>query len=490
MKNNSLISKFAIYVFIGVMFSRVLGYLYRVVIARYSVESYGLYNLGLFLVQLVVPIALLGLSLGIPYYVGHYQGKSDKKSENRAVTTSIWVVSAISLILFLLFYFGDNLIAGFFGKPGLAIFVKYFAFLIPITALVSLFSSVLKANNKVFHMVLFVSIVQSILEVILIYFLIKGGLAEKALILSVLIPAFITLLGVSYFTLKQFSFDTSKFDNELILYSLPLFPIAFVFSFMTLMDSLMLGYFSSVSDVAFYNAALPTAQIILVFSSALLTVFLPLISKKNALGKKVGEEYYFVLRGIFFCTLPFLIISLLFNERIITMLFGNAYLSGATAFSILTLAYFVYGISQPANNVLMMLKHQKKLLVITLSLFIVNFVLNLFLIPYSINKYGGGTIGASLATFVSFFLLAIALFFLTYKYADIKPLGRGLGKIIFASFISLAVVYTLRKLIGIIEIKVFFVYLIIYVVIYIFILYEVKFFEKKEVDLLKRMFRR
>ena len=133
---------------------------------------------------------------------------------------------------------------------------------------------------------------------------------------------------------------------------------------------------------------------------------------------------------------------------------------------------------------------EEKLLYVTLFVFVLNIVLNIILIPLSIQNFNNGTIGASMATAISFLILGIITMRMASKYNNLNIFDDSSYKIIFSAFISLGIVYTFRKIIGSTDKIMFFVYLIIYVAIYLFILYKVKFFEKKDMNLIRGMFKK
>lgn len=487
MGSANLIYKSALIVFLGIMFSRILGYFSRVIIAREGLEIYGIYNLALFMVQFAVPLILLGLGTGLMRYLGHYEGKKETKKKDIAITSSISVVLILSLVFFFFFFFFSQNIEDIFGKPGLAVFLRYFAFALPFLSLVSLLSSVLKSYNRIVSLVLITSIIQSILELTCLYVLFSLGYQSTALIISVLLPNIASLILLVYYAKKDFSFNFKYFDKELFYYSLPLIPIALVLPYLSLIDTIILGYLSSASDVAIYNAGLPTSQIVLIFSTAILTIFLPLISKRNSEGKSIIKEYLFVFRGIFFATAPFLIISILFSERILVSLFGELYSSASIPFIILTLTYSLYGLSLPAHNILILRKKQKMLLYLTLGVLFINVVLNFLLIPYSIEHFGNGSYGAALSKLISFSILSLSILYSVRKLEKFAIIDKDSYKIIISSLISMFCVYLMTKIVGAHSIKMLLVYLIIYSFIYLVFLYNIGFFKKQDYLILREM---
>ena len=78
--NQSLrfIFKSSIFVFVAVILSKLLTYLYRIVIARYfGPEVYGLFSLAMMILLFLVALSSLGLVEGVLRFVSYYRGKKD-----------------------------------------------------------------------------------------------------------------------------------------------------------------------------------------------------------------------------------------------------------------------------------------------------------------------------------------------------------------------------------------------------------------------------
>src|SRR3989344_5492108 len=79
-KSLRLIAKTSMIVFIGVMLSRILGYAYRVIVARYfGAETYGLFSLAIMVLGIFSAFASLGLAEGIVRYGAFYRARGENK---------------------------------------------------------------------------------------------------------------------------------------------------------------------------------------------------------------------------------------------------------------------------------------------------------------------------------------------------------------------------------------------------------------------------
>ncbi len=490
MKSFDLILKSSFIVFLGIILSRVLGYFFRIIVARHDMEIYGSYIFALFSSQFILPFIMLGLGSGLLRYMGYYQGKKRDYKVDLGITSALKVVFTLSLILCAIFYYFSPDIALFFNKPSALPFLKAFAFLIPISAFTNLFSVILRAHHKITSYIFATNILVGILEIIFLLIFFRPGFIEEGLIISILASSFIALIFLIFFSRSLFIFRYQKFDREVIDFSLPLLPGSFLFSFITLTDTLILGYFASVKDVALYNVALPTSQIILVFLTAFLTVFLPIISNKYALKKDFTKDYKFVIKWISLLTFPFLLSIMLFRSEVIRVLFGEDYVLASGPLVLLTLSYFFYCFSAPAGNVLTMLNRTREAFWVAFGTFSINLILNLILIPLSVNYLGTGVHGAALATTISLLFLAVTTFLLIYKYSTLKLFYNFHPKILFAGLVSTFFVYLINKYIfsadGFIALVIAY---LIFIAIYLILIFFVGLIDKKDISLIISFFK-
>ena len=68
---------------IGIIVSKMLGYFYRILVARTDTEVYGLLSIGIAMFSLLSTVSLLGLNNGILRYVAFYKGKEDQERRNQ-----------------------------------------------------------------------------------------------------------------------------------------------------------------------------------------------------------------------------------------------------------------------------------------------------------------------------------------------------------------------------------------------------------------------
>ena len=438
------VAKGAGIVFIGVVFSRFAGYLYRVIVARHlGTEAYGIISLAMSLIGFALPICLLGLNHGIKRYASFYRGKDEYSKVKGTIFSSVKITTSASIIVSVsLFLLSDFFAFTVFKEPSASVIFKIFSLALFFRALASIFVSATDSFQEMKYRSLSHYIFKGItkLTTVLLFFYIGYELvgAAYAYLLS-----YVVAFGASLYFLRSKILpkirDSVPVDNyeELLSYSWPLLFVSLMGSVLASTDRIMLGYFSTASDVGIYNAALPTAMLLGTALYSMRIIILPVFS--DLLGKDKKKEmkqaYRTTTKWLFTTTLPLFVVLVLFAPQVLRLLFGADYTAGATALSILSLAYFskvCLGISSPA---LKTMEKTKLILYGTAFAAFVNIVLNYFLI----QKHGIN--GAALAYLISISLMYLLYTIWSHRYLKTNPFKLSLYKPIVATVVSTLITY-------------------------------------------------
>ena len=185
-QNLKLLVKSSLIVFIGLFLSRILNYLYRIIIARnIGPEAFGLFTLAVTTLTLLIHVSSMGLTEGLVRYVAIYRGEkeNDKIKYLFRLTLSRLIFSGI-LFGFLLFAFSSVIANGIFHNSELTFFLKIFSLIIPITIIYNIFCSMLRAFEKISIYSFIDSILQNLIKVIMLGFFIFMGLKINSIIFS------------------------------------------------------------------------------------------------------------------------------------------------------------------------------------------------------------------------------------------------------------------------------------------------------------------
>jgi len=474
--------------FIGAFIGLGLGYLSRIIIARWlGAEDYGLISLGYAALMIGATLSLVGLPAGIQRYVSFYKGKGDKGRIKGTILGALKISVPMSLIVGSIFFFyADWISIHVFHSPELTPILKIFAIAIPFLVLTDNAIYATIGFQDVRYRVYVVDLFQNIFKLLAIVALLVLGFGVMGAAWGWVLAIVLTPFLAFYFLEKRvFPIFNAKvkaifIDRELFTFSWPLIFTAVAGMVMGWMDTLMLGYFLSASAVGIYNVALPTARLITVVTKSIGILFIPVASELYARGK-VGELesiYKVVTKWSLSFIFPIFLLMVLFSESIILIMFGTEYVEGATTLSILSFAFFISSVLGYAVYVLQTYGRTR---IIMKGYFItagVNFVLNLLLIPrYGIN-------GAAIATGLSFSLMSIIYLFTVWQIGKMQPFRLNHLKPVAASIISVLVVYGLSKYIAA-TLPVLVVMFFVFFILYFFLLLIFRSFEEEDLMIMR-----
>jgi O-antigen/teichoic acid export membrane protein len=207
-------------------------------------------------------------------------------------------------------------------------------------------------------------------------------------------------------------FETKK----ILSFSWPLFFVGFLDLINNYINTLMLGYFKTSTDVGIYGAAWRTAFLIPIILESFNSIFAPIISDlyNRKEKKKLEDLFKIVARWIFTVSLPVTILMIFFSREILS-LWGTEYTLGATSLIIISLAQLINCTTGSVGFMLMMTGHTKINLVNNFIGLLSTIALNLLLIP----KYG--VLGAALSLAAVIAIINITRLVEVYVLFKIHP---------------------------------------------------------------------
>lgn len=496
-----LLVKTSFFVFIAIVLSKVFSYSYRIIIARYfGAEVYGVFSLSMVIIGWFVAFSSLGFTEGLVRYLSFYRGKNEITKIKYLVKFSSRVLFFSTLIIALIsFCFSDFISITIFHNPDLSIFLKVFSVMIPFWIFASYYVAIIKAFEKVKQQSIIEQIVQNFAKVFFLIILIFLGFNENAVVFSYFFGVFIMLL-VSYFYCKlkmpkiflkeNLNTKTKKIiSRSFISYSWPVMFLGVISSIFYWIDSLVIGFFKSATEVGFYNAAVPIALLIAFAPELFIHLFFPLVnrefSQKNM--KFIKEISKQISKWIFMINFPIFLLMIFFPGVIINLLFGQEYLIAENALRFLLVGALISSLFIISNNLLSMIGKSRIILYDIIVATITNLILNILLVPKPIifgidNSLGIN--GAAIATLISVGIFNLLFFFQAKHYTSIIPLKRKMFNVFLASLISLMVLLFLRKLVTINLISSILL-IITFFTIYVALLLLFRGFDKNDIMILQ-----
>ena len=470
--------------FTGAFIGMAFGYFSRIVIARFlGPGDYGLITLGIAGMSIATTLSLLGLPSGIQRFVSFYKGKGDEGKIKGTILGALKICFPLSLFLAILTFIGADWISiHVFHEATLTPILRIFAIAIPFSVLAQNLVSSTIGFQDLRYKVYVNDIFQNTFKLVAIVTLLLLGFevlgAAWGWTLAIILTPFLAFyfLDKKLFPILKSKIKSIPVEKELFSFSWPLIFVSAAGLVMGWTDTLMLGYFSSASEVGIYNVALPTAMLLMNIIVAFAMIFLPVASELYARNRidDLRNAYSAVTKWVFTLTLPCSLLMALFSKSIIQIIFGSEYISGAMALSILAAGFFISSTPGPISNILQTFGRTKIIMVYSFIGAGANFMLNFLLIPiYGIK-------GAAIATASSYILVNILLLISAYHIERIQPYKMSYLKPLLASVIAVSVVYVVTKyLIGVSFISLavmFFVFLLLY----FFLLLLFKSFEEED----------
>ncbi len=476
-------------VFAGRFLSKLLGYLYILIAARLGAEDYGMLTIGFSIVSLTAIFSFLGLENAILRYIPYFKAKKDKASIKGIVFLCI-KVGLITTILFtlILLLFSKQIAVLFFHNIKLTPIIKIFSFTILPLSFITFFAAVFSSLQRIDYDIGIREVGEKLFRGLLTLLLVYLGFGVFGAAVSYIFSTFL-MLGVCVYLMQKKVFPIFKanqkikyHNKELFLYSLPLlFSVLLNYSVYSV-GTLFLGYFKTASQVGIFNVALPTVNLVVTVPFAITALFVPIVTNLFARKKIdfIKQIYKTTSRWIFLINFPLFLLMVLFSKPIIKILFGENYIAGASALSILAFGYLLYSLTYANLQIMVIIKKTRLYFLITFIFTIANIALSFLLIPpYGVN-------GAAFAISFSYIISSLLFLFSTYKNTKLQPFDSSFFKPLFAALISIGLVYSIIKFFSIsLNFSRFLIALFVFLAAYIVFILLFKGFKEEDTRTIK-----
>ncbi|WP_227379080.1 oligosaccharide flippase family protein [Haladaptatus halobius] len=425
----SALVRSATIVFIGSAFGRVIALIAEAFIARSLMPTtYGQVALAFSIVGAVGSVLLFGIHEGVTRLLS---ATTDKKKMNHVTQAGYLSVAISGIIGVLIVIIFSKAIAQTMSQPGLALFLVLLSPYLLLYPLSQVSISILRSWGQTKHAILSRAIASRIIGIFSLGILLHFGFdAEAAVIYWLIIP--FTIISIStYFINPLISYNeilTKRPDanvvSKLWSFSWPLAIGSVIFLFLSKLDILMIGYFLSAKEVGYYRSIQPLRQASTFVLASFSFLFLPLATRYFEKGKvdDLGKLFTTTTKWTVIVALPMVLILMFFSDNIVLFLFGEAYRPAALPLSILSAGYFLRALSGLDGDMVKAINVPKIELFAGVMGVIVNFILNLLLIPII------GIAGAALGTVVGFVIYNTVELVAIYRITGQTPFSWNLFK--------------------------------------------------------------
>jgi O-antigen/teichoic acid export membrane protein len=431
----------------GLFFSKFLSYFYRIVVARIGPEAYGQLSLGLAVAGFIGTFVKLGLDESIKKFVPEAREAEDDAMLKGIMLDSLKLITLSGFLMGVITFFSADFIAQVILKsPETAPIIRILAFFPLVGRAASVFTDTTIGFNTTKYRVILRRITQNILQLAITLVLISIGMGVTGAAIGWFTGSFLILLISAYVVERDFGpiltsdVKAKKMYPKMIKFSYPLIFSGVVGTFLGWGDSWLLSYFMNDAAVGIYNAAYPTALMIVLPAQAISSLALSSFSELGAKGYGQKKALKTTTRWVFAMSFPAFLLMALFPGDLLHLLFGAEYAQAGTALAILAFGNMIGTSTGQLGAYLKSNSHTKIIAYNTTLNMIFNLGLNILLIPKL------GIVGAALATAASSIFINTVVLAEVYRIKKTHPFSKDMLKILPAGLLALAATYTLVKL--------------------------------------------
>lgn len=362
---------------------------------KYGESNFGRFSLASTILQMIFLFFAMGLPNAFLAFTGGFANDELKKGFLLKTTKIVLLVSAVPI--FVTFFGADIIANNIFEKETIKVYLQIVAFSVPFMILHEIICYYFISINKhlIYGLMLFI-----VPNVLFVLFLIGShyyALPEYFTFLDYTLGIAITVVigyFIAFFKNKIISIPNLSY-KEILRKSLPMMVGSMFLMLLNWSDILMLGKMESEENIGIYNAAFKIGYAALFFIGSMNVVVMPKISElfhQNNYGemKKVVNR---ATQVVIILTVPFVLVIVIFSKEILGI-YGEGFVKGSTCLILIVLGALINAMTGNVDQILNMTNNHKIVRNIFFVGFVLNVVLNLFLIPRF------GIEGAALSSFI------------------------------------------------------------------------------------------
>jgi O-antigen/teichoic acid export membrane protein len=426
---------------LGAVFGRGVFFFYTILLARLLPgDELGFYFLGYAITSFLTILGTLGLDVGNVRFVAIYNTRNEVSSIKKLFLRTVSIVTISAIVIALITALLSDVVAtSVFQKPGLALALKLFSFVIVTDSLLKICVSVLQGLKLIRYSVFCDSLVLYVSRLVLTLLFLPGlGWGLTGVIIAHGLSSIICFgLAVYFLRSRQLLNAKAKTDQffirPIISYSLPMMLSTFIFNVSRQVDILILGIMVTAQEVGFYSAAVR----LIVLGEIIFQVFQPIfhpsiaeIMERKEI-RKLADLLKTLTRWSVMISLPIFLSLIVFPEFYL-QLFGREFVAASSCLSILSIAYLFSPLSNLPNSVIFMSGHSNVTVKNNALSLIIGLILNYLLISRL------GIVGAAIASGVTLLIMASIRLLEAHYLIGVHPFSKTLWKPCVAGLISLA----------------------------------------------------
>ncbi len=432
--------------FAGKFAGRGIYALAQVVLARLlGPELYGLYAFGWATLRVVEVLAPLGLDRGVVQFSASSWRTNLSAFKGVLLQSFSFAVLAgvvVGAVLFLL----APMLEFRLDKPGLQVVMRGFALAIPMVTGLRVLNASTHLSRRMQYSVFSEDIAQPVANVVLVVILFGAGLGMMGVMAGTIISFALTLILTTYYVIRLYpgllraKAVQSVSTRAMLSFSLPT-AFAGAFTLLTNWTSLLfIGIYLPAAEMGIFQAVTQAAILFTITLRALNMVFAPMIAELFQLHQldRLDELFKISTKWALYLSIPIFLTLVFAAEAGLTVVFGAEYATGAEPLVIIAIGQIINVATGSVGFILVMTKHQRIWMNLSLITLIINVALSWLLIPRL------GLNGAAIAASIMLVTLYLSGLWQVRRSLKLWPYDRRFTKILVGLVVTsilLALVY-------------------------------------------------
>jgi O-antigen/teichoic acid export membrane protein len=367
----------------------------------------------------VSTLSLVGFTQGVPRYLSRYESEADLRG---VWVSGLGVAGVVSVAAAAGIFVGAELIAdALMGRPNAATLLRLFALAIPLVVGMQIGVGAVRGHEITVYKTYVQDLLYPLSRIVLVGVLLWAGVGMLAAGYAYFVAAALSFVVIHVFLNRVQSLRGSftLHTREMLRFSAPLVFATVLSMLLSKTDTLMLGYFKSSQQVGLYGYAYTLGGGMLIVLSAFGFMYLPIASRLDADGEREELDliYKTTTKWVYMLTFPAFLTFVLFPGDVLQIVFGENAAAAASTLAILAFGFFTSAAAGRNRETLSAIGETDYLLVANGAAFVLNFLLNLVLIPRF------GATGAAVTSTVSFIVVHAVVCGILYVQFDITPLS-------------------------------------------------------------------
>ena len=422
------------YIFASSLFVNFIFTINSIIVARYlGPEKLGVLSIIQYLGGMFIIFASFNVPSAVIKFVAEYRAIGDDDGVGKIIgNVSALLLTTTFFVFGSVFIFSDS-IAGFYKDPSISLLLKTYSLIIFFSVLHTLNLSILAGLQKmqlISKLNAGLALIGIPITLILIFYFNVFGAVFALIInagLSGLISSKLVINNLKNENINTiFSIDKNLI-KKILKYATPLFISGIAYTLFQLFGPSVLLLKENFADVGYYKVAIAINTMILFIPNAINYNLVPTVSNLSA--SKNNQLLSFItkiLKAIMFIVLPMIILAGFLSEKLILLLFGDAYLGAVSVTYVLIISVFFVSISATIGAVFRGIGKTRILMNIDIFIYLMYMVFSYVLI----SQYG--LIGLAISYLLTYlFATLVCLFYVS------KHIGVRIKEIAFPFFICI-----------------------------------------------------